>query len=76
MTTSETIKVLERLTNLQELIKKAEDKEENLNDTINNSFDYLDADDKLKLCNDIDTVRTAIVRIKRIYNTVKMQIFQ
>jgi len=76
MTTKETIKVLERLTNLQELIKKAEDKEENLNDTINNSFDYLDADDKLKLCNDIDTVRTAIVRIKRIYNTVKMQIFQ
>ena len=76
MTTSETIKVLERLTNLQELIKKAENKEENLNDTINNSFDYLDANDKVKLCNDIDTVRTAIVRIKRIYNTVKMQIFQ
>ena len=61
---------------LQELIQKAEIKEGNLLDTISNSFAYLGADDKVKLCNDIDTVRMAKMRITRVYNTVKMQIFQ
>lgn len=76
MTTKETLIVLQRLTDLQELIQKAEIKEENLLDTINNSFAYLGAEYKVKLCNDIDTLRRAKVRITRVYNTVKMQIFQ
>lgn len=76
MTTQETLIVLQRLTELQELIQKAEIKEGNLLDTINNSFSYLDAEDKVKICRDIDSVRRAITRIKRNYNTVKMQIFQ
>jgi len=76
MNTQETLIVLQRLTELQELIQKAEIKEGNLLDTINNSFAYLGAEDKVKLCNDIDTVRMAKMRITRVYNTVKMQIFQ
>ena len=76
MNTQETLIVLQRLTDLQELIQKAEIKEGNLLDTINNSFAYLGAEDKVKLCHDIDIVRMAKMRITRVYNMVKMQIFQ
>ena len=76
MKTRETIETLETLLSIQGLILQAEEKESLLRDTLRNSHSRVTPAEVFKLFNDIDTVRLAIQRLNRRYNTIKLLIFK
>jgi hypothetical protein len=76
MKTQETIQTLETLLGIQGLILQAEQKESLLRDTLRQTQGFISSNNKLKLFNDIDTVRLAIQRLNRRYNTIKLSIFK
>lgn len=76
MKTQETIETLETLLNIQGLILQAEKKESLLVDSLNNTHVFISKEYRLKLINNIDTTRLAIMRLTRRFNTIKLSIFK